>query len=44
MCLEESRLDKLAIVEWKEVPLTYLPSNATRVRIKVVGDLAGMAG
>jgi N-methylhydantoinase A/oxoprolinase/acetone carboxylase beta subunit len=27
------------IVEVDEIPLTYLPSNALRVRVKVVGDL-----
>ena len=32
------------IVEVEEVPLTYLPSNAVRVRIKAVGDLAGVTG
>ena len=28
------------IVDIEEVPLTYVPSNATRVRVKAVGDLA----
>jgi N-methylhydantoinase A/oxoprolinase/acetone carboxylase beta subunit len=28
------------IVNVEEVPLTYLPSNATRIRMKAVGDLA----
>lgn len=28
------------VVEVEDVPLTYLPGNATRVRVKVVGDLA----
>ncbi len=32
------------VVEVEEVPLTYLPSNAIRVRIKAVGDLAGIKG
>ncbi len=27
------------IVDVEEVPLTYLPSNATRIRVKAVGDL-----
>ena len=35
-----ARPDSLEVVELEEVPLTYLPSNATRIRIKVVGDLA----
>jgi hypothetical protein len=26
-------------VDVEEVPLSYLPSNAARIRIKVVGDL-----
>ena len=26
-------------VEVEEIPLAYLPSNALRVRVKVVGDL-----
>ena len=30
------------IVEIDEVPLTYVPSNATRVRVKAVGNLAGI--
>ena len=34
----------LQIVELEEVPLTYLPGNATKIRIKVVGDLEGVAG
>jgi N-methylhydantoinase A/oxoprolinase/acetone carboxylase beta subunit len=28
------------IVEVEEVPLAYLPSNATRIRVKAVGDLS----
>jgi N-methylhydantoinase A/oxoprolinase/acetone carboxylase beta subunit len=27
------------VVEVEEVPLTYLPGNATRIRVKAVGDL-----
>ena len=30
------------VVEMEEVPLTYLPSNAVRVRVKAVGDLDSM--
>jgi N-methylhydantoinase A/oxoprolinase/acetone carboxylase beta subunit len=30
----------LQIVDVEEVPLAYLPSNATRIRVKAVGDLA----
>lgn len=32
----------IAVVESEDVPLAYLPSSATRVHVKVVGDLAGM--
>ena len=28
------------IVDVEDVPLAYLPGNATRVRVKAVGDLA----
>ncbi|MEX0863917.1 MAG: hydantoinase/oxoprolinase family protein [Acidimicrobiia bacterium] len=39
-CLEAGGLpDTVRIVEVEEIPLTYLPSNAMRVRVKVVGDL-----
>jgi N-methylhydantoinase A/oxoprolinase/acetone carboxylase beta subunit len=31
--------DSVDIVEVEEVPLAYLPSNATRIRVKAVGDL-----
>ena len=27
------------VVDVEEVPLTYVPSNATRVRVKAVGDI-----
>lgn len=30
----------IGIVEIEEVPLSYLPGNATRIRVKAVGDLA----
>jgi hypothetical protein len=29
----------IRIVDVEDVPLAYLPSNATRIRIKAVGDL-----
>jgi N-methylhydantoinase A/oxoprolinase/acetone carboxylase beta subunit len=35
-----ARPDTVAIVDVEDVPLTYLPGNATRVRVKAVGDLA----
>ncbi len=31
----------IRIVEMDEIPLSYLPGNATRLRVKAVGDLAG---
>jgi N-methylhydantoinase A/oxoprolinase/acetone carboxylase beta subunit len=34
----------VAIVEIDEVPLTYVPSSATRVRVKAVGNLPGLSG
>lgn len=35
-----ARPDTVAIVDVEDVPLAYLPSNATRIRVKAVGDLA----
>jgi len=32
--------ETIAIVDVEEVPLAYLPSNAVRIRVKAVGDLA----
>ena len=31
--------DSVEIVDVEDVPLAYLPGNATRVRVKAVGDL-----
>lgn len=31
--------DSVAIVDVEDVPLTYLPGNATRIRVKAVGEL-----
>jgi N-methylhydantoinase A/oxoprolinase/acetone carboxylase beta subunit len=31
----------IEIVEVEEVPLAYLPGNATRIMVKAIGDLAG---
>lgn len=31
--------DTVQIVDVEDVPLTYLPGNATRIRVKAVGDL-----
>lgn len=33
--------DTLEIIEVEEIPLAYLPSNASRVRVTVAGQLAG---
>jgi hypothetical protein len=30
----------ITIVDVEEIPLSYLPSNAVRIRVKAVGDLA----
>ena len=35
--------DTVEVVEIDEIPLTYLPSNATLIRVKAVGDLAQRA-
>jgi N-methylhydantoinase A/oxoprolinase/acetone carboxylase beta subunit len=34
-----ARPDTIEVVDVEDVPLAYLPGNATRVRVKVVGDL-----
>ncbi len=33
--------DTIEILDQEDVPLAYLPGNATRIRLKVVGDLDG---
>jgi hypothetical protein len=35
-----ARADTVAIVDIEDVPLAYIPGNATRVRVKAVGKLA----
>jgi N-methylhydantoinase A/oxoprolinase/acetone carboxylase beta subunit len=32
--------ESIAIVDVEDVPLAYLPGNATRIRVKAIGDLA----
>ena len=32
--------ETVEVVDVEEVPLAYLPSNAVRIRVKAVGDLA----
>lgn len=34
-----ARADSVGIVDFDEVPIPYLPGNATRMRVKAVGDL-----
>jgi N-methylhydantoinase A/oxoprolinase/acetone carboxylase beta subunit len=34
-----ARADTVAIVDVEDVPLAYLPGNATRIRVKAVGEL-----
>ena len=33
--------DTIELLDQEDVPLAYLPGNATRIRLKVVGDLNG---
>ena len=35
--------ETIEIVEIEEIPLTYLPSNAVRIRTKAVGNLMGIS-
>jgi hypothetical protein len=35
-----ARFDSVTIVDVEDVPLAYIPGNATRVRAKAVGELA----
>ncbi len=39
--LAGAKADTVEIVDVEEVPLAYLPGNATRIMVKAVGDLAG---
>ena len=34
-----ARRESVTIVDVEDVPLAYIPGNATRVRVKAVGDL-----
>ena len=34
-----ARAETIAIVDVEDIPLTYLPGNATRIHVKAVGDL-----
>jgi hypothetical protein len=33
--------DSIELLDQEDVPLAYLPGNATRIRLKVVGDMNG---
>ena len=33
----------IAVVEEEDIPLSYLPGNSLRVRVRVVGDIASSA-
>jgi N-methylhydantoinase A/oxoprolinase/acetone carboxylase beta subunit len=35
--------DTIQIVDIEDIPLAYLPGNATRVRVKAVGNVAAVA-
>lgn len=39
-----ARPESVQIVEFDEVPIPYLPGNATRIRVKAVGDVALHSG
>ena len=34
----------IRVVEMDEIPLSYMPGNVTRLRVKAVGDLAAAGG
>lgn len=34
--------DTIEVIEREDVPLAYLPGNATRIRVRVVGDMEGV--
>ncbi len=36
-----ARPDSIELLDQEDVPLAYLPGNATRIRLKVVGDMNG---
>ena len=38
-----AQAESVEVVEVEEVPLTYLPGNATRIRVKAVGELGRAA-
>ena len=33
--------ESIELLDQEDVPLAYLPGNATRIRLKVVGDMNG---
>ena len=34
--------DSLKVVEMEDLPLAYLPGNAVRARVRVVGDIGAL--
>ena len=34
--------ETIEVVEREDVPLAYLPGNASRIRVRVVGDMEAM--
>lgn len=36
--------DTVTVIEQEDIPLAYLPGNAVRARVRVVGEIAGRAG
>ena len=39
-----AKADTIEVIEREDVPLAYLPGNATRIHVKVVGEMGGTHG
>ena len=37
-----ARADSIEVIEREDIPLAYLPGNATRIRVRVVGDMGAL--
>lgn len=37
-----ANIDTIEVIEREDVPLAYLPGNATRIHVKVVGEMGGV--
>lgn len=37
-----ARADTIEVIEREDIPLAYLPGNATRIRVRVVGDMGAL--